>query len=80
MNSQTVVHVEKIYDWHLTNYLFTKQIEQVPGGISLAGKVTNVLLHSNVPSGWPCKKMDVCRDCVGGCGQGSHDNGLSKLS
>ena len=43
-------------------------LDREPGGVSLAGKVTNSNPHSNNPCACPCMKMKVCRACSGGQG------------
>ena len=55
-----------------------KVIKRVPGGSSLAKKVTNIHVYINDPCACPCKNMEVCRAQAGGCGPWGPSKGPNK--
>ena len=45
-------------------------IDREPAGLSLAGKLTNFHVYSNIPYTWLYKETGVWQADSGGCGQG----------
>ena len=54
-------------------------IVREPGGVSLAGKVTNFHIHSELVHMPPSMELSVWLVISGGCSQGGHEKGPPQL-
>ena len=54
-------------------------LERDPAGVSLGGKLTNCLTYISIPRYFSQQQLGVGRVDGGGCGQGGHRNGVSKM-